>query len=104
MSWDHDSITSKRTVKKLTELVSGKQLDHSAKTSIKKPLILDVILGKKKYTRAAGVLAQADQILGENRLCISYEETFLLLLLLASVAIQTAFQGIFSKSVNLYLL
>ena len=103
MSWDHDSITSKRTVKKLTELVSGKQLDHSAKTSIKKPLILDVILGKKKYTRAAGVLAQADQILGENRLCISYEETFLLLLL-ASVAIQTAFQGIFSKSVNLYLL
>ena len=103
MSWDHDSITSKRTVKKLTELVSGKQLDHSAKTSIKKPLILDVILGKKKYTRAAGVLALADQILGENRLCISYEETFLLLLL-ASVAIQTAFQGIFSKSVNLYLL
>ena len=103
MSRNHDSITSKRTVKKLTELVSGKQLDHSAKTSIKKPLILDVILGKKKYTRAAGVLAQADQILGENRLCISYEETFLLLLL-ASVAIQTAFQGIFSKSVNLYLL
>ena len=88
---------------KITELVSGKQLDHSAKTSIKKPLILDVILGKKKYTRAAGVLALADQILGENRLCISYEETFLLLLL-ASVAIQTAFQGIFSKSVHLYLL
>ena len=47
--------------------MSGKQLDRSAKTSIKKPLILDVILGKKEiYTRGRCVSAGGPNIRGKQ--------------------------------------
>ena len=104
MSWDHDSITSKRTVKN-NRAGEWPATGPFCKNINKKAIDIGCHFRVKEiYTRSRCVLAQADQILGENRLCISYEETFLLLLLLASVAIQTAFQGIFSKSVHLYLL
>ena len=102
MSWDHDSITSKRTVKN-NRAGEWQATGPFCKNINKKAIDIGCHFREKRniHARLCGVLTQADQILGENRLCISYEETFLLLLLLASVAIQTAFQGIFSKSVHL---
>jgi hypothetical protein len=52
MSWDHDSITSKRTVKN-NQAGEWQRTGPFCKNINKKPLILDVILGKKKYTRGA---------------------------------------------------
>ena len=102
MSWDHDSITSKRTVKN-NQAGEWQRTGPLCKNINKKAIDIGCHFREKEIYTRCGVLALVDQILGENRLCISYEET-LLLLLLASVAIQTAFQGNFSKSVHLYLL
>ena len=88
MSWDHDSITSKRTVKnnQAGEQIAGEwqATGPVCKNINKKAIDIGCHFREKEIYTRCGVLALVDQILGENRLCISYEETFLLLLLASS--------------------